>query len=419
MQVLFVGDDWAEDHHDIEMVDDRGKTLARKRIPEGLVGITQLHALIASFLPDPGSEVAPTAQVVVGIETERGAWVASLVAAGYQVYALNPLSVARYRERHSTSGAKSDAADAHLLAEVVRLDRAHHRPVAGDTALAEGVKLAARSHQNLVWERTRHVLRLRAALREFFPAALAGLGELDDPDTLELLAKAPDPDTAARLSKRTVMAALTRANRRGRDAKADEILRVLRAQELRQPAPVQTAFAAIVSAEVALIGALNVQIEALGKVVEAHFGQHPAAEIITSLPGLGPILGARLLGEFGDDPDRYVDAKARKAYAGTAPITRASGKKKVVLSRYARNKRLSDAAQQWAFSSMRGSAGAKAYYQQLRAREIGHQAALRQLANRWVGILHGCLKTGMPYDEHTAWAHILEPQPDPALEAAA
>lgn len=419
MQVLFVGDDWAEDHHDIEIVDDQGKVLARKRVPEGLVGITQLHELIAPFLPDPAGDLSPQPQVVVGIETERGAWVTSLVAAGYQVYALNPLSAARYRERHSTSGAKSDAADAHLLAEIVRLDRAHHRPVAGDTALAEGVKLAARAHQNLVWERTRHVLRLRSALREFFPAALAAFDQLDEPDTLELLAKAPDPDSAAALTKRTVMAALARANRRGRDAKADEILRVLRTQKLRQPAPVQQAFAAIVSAEVALIGALNVQIGALGEVVTSHCGQHPAAGIITSLPGLGPILGARLLGEFGDDPVRYVDAKARKAYAGTAPITRASGKKKVVMSRYARNKRLSDAAQQWAFSSMRGSAGAKAYYQQLRAREIGHQAALRQLANRWIGILHGCLKTGTRYDEHTAWAHILEPHPDPALEAAA
>ncbi|SJN21517.1 Mobile element protein [Luteococcus japonicus LSP_Lj1] len=173
------------------------------------------------------------------------------------------------------------------------------------------------------------------------------------------------------------------------------------------------------SAEVTIIATLNSQIDALGEVVRTHFGQHPAAEIITSLPGLGPILGARLLGEFGDDPERYVDAKACKAYAGTAPITRASGKKKVVLSRYARNKRLADAAQQWAFSSMRGSAGAKAYYQQLRAREMGHQAALRQLANRWIGILHGCLKTGTCYDERTAWAHILEPHPDPALPAAA
>lgn len=417
--MLFVGDDWAEDHHDVEIVGADGRVLARKRLPEGLAGITLLHEMIAHHLGEPHPDPAARPPVVVGIETDRGAWVASLVAAGYQVFAINPRMASRYRDRHSMSGAKSDRADAHLLAEIVRLDRAHHRPVAGDTALAEGVKLAARAHQNLIWERTRHVLRLRSALREFFPAALAAFDDLARQDALELLAKAPDPDTAAALSKRTVAAALARANRRDRDAKADEILRVLRAPELRQPAPVQTAFATIVTAEVAIITALNAQVEALGEVVKTHFGQHPAAEVITSLPGLGPILGARLLGEFGDDPTRYVDAKARKAYAGTAPVTKASGKVKVVQARFARNKRLADAAQQWAFSSMRGSVGAKAYYQQLRAREMGHQAALRQLANRWVGILHGCLKTGTRYDEHTAWAHILEPSPDPVLKAAA
>jgi hypothetical protein len=127
----------------------------------------------------------------------------------------------------------------------------------------------------------------------------------------------------------------------------------------------------------------------------------------TSLPGLGVILGVRILGEFGDDPDRYLDAKARKNYAGTSPITRAFGIKKIVLARYARNGRLGDALQQWAFCSMRGSPGATAYYQQLRARHIGHQAALRQLANRPVGILHGCLKVGTPFGENTAWAHVL------------
>ncbi len=417
--MLFVGDDWAEDHHDVEIIDEDGKVLARKRLPEGLAGITQLHELIAHHLGEPDGDPAAWPPVVVGIETDRGAWVASLVAAGYEVFAINPRMASRYRDRHSMSGAKSDRADAHLLAELVRLDRAHHRPVAGDTALAEGVKLAARAHQNLIWERTRHVLRLRSALREFFPAALVVFDDLASQDSLELLGRAPAPDAAAALSKRTVTAALTRANRRNIEDRAGEILRVLRAPELRQPAPVQQAFAAIVTAETALIGALNVQIEALGEVVKDHFGHHPAAEVITSLPGLGPILGARLLGEFGDDPDRYADAKARKAYAGTAPVTKASGKVKVVQARFARNKRLADAAQQWAFSSMRGSAGAKAYYQQLRAREIGHQAALRQLANRWIGILHGCLKTGTLYDEHTAWAHILEPHPHPVLEAAA
>jgi hypothetical protein len=274
--------------------------------------------------------------------------------------------------------------------------------------LAEGIKLAARAHQGLVWERTRHVLRLRSALREFYPIALQAFPDLDAPDALELLALAPDPDRAAALTRRTLVAVFTRANRRDPQSRADSALGILRAPELRQPGAVQAAFAAIVTAEVALIAALNEQIDTLGQVVGEHFGRHPAAELITSLPGLGVILGARLLGEFGDDPQRYVDAKARKSYAGTAPITKASGKKKAVLSRHARNKHLADAAHQWAFSSMRGSPGAKAYDHQIRARGTSHQAALRQLANRWIGILHGCLKTGALYDEDTAWAHILQ-----------
>ncbi|GAC1603736.1 MAG: IS110 family transposase [Acidimicrobiales bacterium] len=406
--MLFVGDDWAEDHHDVEVINEAGTVLAKKRVPEGLAGVTALHAVIAEHLPDPGSSMELTPRVVVGIETDRGPWVSSLLAAGYEVYAINPLEAAHYRRRHSTSGAKSDAADAHLLAEIVRIDRHNHQPIAGDSALAEAIKLAARAHQGLIWERTRHMLRLRSALREFFPVALKAFDELNAPDALELLSKAPDPDSAARLPRRSIVAAFTRANRRDPETRADAFIALVRAEELRQPDPIQAAYAGIVRAEAGVIAALNTQIEELGQVVEHHFGQHPAAEVIRSLPGLGPVLSARLLGEFGDDPDRYADAKARKAFAGTAPVTRASGTKKVVLARYARNKRLGDAAQLWAFSSMRGSPGAKTYYQQIRARGTGHQAALRQLANRWVGILHGCMKTGTLYDEKTAWAHILD-----------
>lgn len=406
--MLFVGDDWAEDHHDVEIEDDAGRRLARKRLPEGLTGITQLHALIAACLPAewadlPAGEAA--GRVKVGIETERGPWVQALVAAGYEVFPVNPMSVARYRERHSTSGAKSDAADAHVLAEMVRLDRAHHRPVAGDSPLAEAVKLVARAHQSLIWDRTRHVLRLRAALREFFPAALAAFADLDAPDALELLGAAPDPDQAAALSGSRIAAALRRANRRDPTARAGQIQAVLRAPQLRQPRPVQAAYAAIVSGQVRLIGALNTQIEELGEVVAGHFGRHRDADIYASQPGLGVVLSARIMAEFGDDPDRFASSKARKNYAGMAPITRASGRKKVVLARFARNRRLADALHQWAFCAMRGSPGAKAYYQALRARGIGHQAALRQLANRLVGILHGCLITGTAYNEQTAWSH--------------
>ncbi|MGI5519873.1 IS110 family transposase [Micromonospora sp. CA-259024] len=407
--MMWIGDDWAEDHHDVELLDDDGRRIARDRLPEGLEGIARLHALIAEAMPASWAELDPAqaaGRVCVGIESDRGTWVQALLGAGYRVYAINPMSVARYRERHSTSGAKSDAGDAHVLAEIVGLDHAHHREVAGDSPAAEAVKLVARAHQNLIWDRTRQVLRLRAALREFFPAALEAFDDLTASDALELLDRAPDPDRAARLPRLTIVAAPRRAGRRKLDAKADAIQQTLRQDQLRQPGPVQHAYAAIVSSQVQLINILNVEIAELGKVVAEHFGRHRDADRYLSLPGLGPVLGARILGEFGDDSHRYTDAKARRNYAGTSPITRASGSRRVVLARYARNRRLADAAHQWAFCAMRGSPGARIYYQSLRQRGTGHQAALRQLSNRLVGILHGCLKTGTTYNEATAWAHL-------------
>ena len=329
--MLFVGDDWAEDHHDVEIVDDAGRRLAAKRLPEGLDGITRLHALIARFASADWAELDPgeaESRVKVGIETDRGPWVAALAAAGYEVFAINPLSTARYRQRHSTSGAKSDAGDAHVLAEIVRLDRAHHRTIAGDSTDSQAMKLVARSHQTLIWDRTRHIARLRSALREFFPAALAAFEDLGAPDALSLLAQAPDPDRAVRLSKAKIGAALKLANRRDVGGRTEQIQVVLRAPALRQPATVQAAFAAIATGEVRVIATLNSEIATLGEVVAELFGRHPDAEIYASQPGLGVVLGARVLGEFGDDRHRYADARARKNYAGTSPITRASGTKK-------------------------------------------------------------------------------------------
>jgi transposase len=397
----FVGDDWAEDHHDVEVQDASGRKLVGARLPEGVAGMARLHELIAGVV---GADAEPD-RVSLGIETDRGPWVAALIAAGYRVFAINPRQVARYRDRHGTSGAKSDAGDAHTLADMVRTDGHQLRPVAGDSPLVEGIKVIARAHQNLIWDRHRHVLRLRAALREFFPAALEAFPDLTAPDALELLGAAPDPVRAARLSRSRIAAALKRARRRDVEGKAEAIQAALRSQQLTQPAELAGAYAATVGSHVALIAALNAQIAVLGEQVQAHFGRHPDAEIYRSQPGLGELLGARVLGEFGDDPDRYDGARARKNYAGSAPVTRASGKKTVVLARHVRNRRLADALHQQAFCALSASPGARAYYDSLRARGTGHHAALRQLSNRLVGILHGCLKTRTPYNEDTAWAH--------------
>jgi transposase len=398
---LFVGDDWAEDHHDIEVMNESGKVLARKRLGEGVAGISRLHALIGGYLP----EGAEGAEVAVGIETDRGPWVAALVAAGYLVFPVNPLQASRYRERHGVSGAKSDRGDAHMLADMVRTDSHQLRLAAGDSAEAEGIKVVARMHKTLIWERTRQVQRLRHQLREYFPAALAAFEDLDAPDALELLGKAPDPARAARLTRAQISAALKRARRRDIAGKTSAILAALRGEQLSQPPALTAAYAATARALISVIAVLHVQVQALEEQVRAHFLQHPDAEIYLSQPGMGAILGARVLAEFGDDPHRYADGKARRNYAATSPITRASGKKKVVAARFIHNDRLVDALMAQAFTALNVSPGARAFYDDLRTRGIEHNDALRRLANRLVGILHGCLKTRTCYDEATAWSH--------------
>jgi transposase len=397
--VIFVGDDWSEDHHDVYVMDEVGARLESRRLPEGLAGIGQLHELIAAYATHPE-------QVVIGIEIDRGLWVDALTAAGYQVYAINPMAVARYRDRHHISGAKSDAGDAKLLADLVRTDRHNHRLIAGDSAAAEAIKVLARAHQNLIWTRTRHTNALRSALREYYPAALAAFEDLAGRDALAILGRAPTPERGAALSLSAIRSALKRGGRqRYIDARARDIQTALRTEQLAAPAPVAAAFAATTRAAVGIIAELNRQISELETTLAAHFEAHPDADIYLSLPGLGDVLGARVLGEFGDDPNRYTDTKSRKNYAGTSPLTVASGKKRVVLARYIRNQRLYDAIDAWAFSALSASPGARAFYDQHRAANDTHHQALRALGNRLVGILHGCLRHHTHYDEHTAWAH--------------
>ena len=404
--MLFLGNDWAEAHHDIELQDDLGRVLVRRRLPEGVAGLGQLHGLIAEHLDDDDEPES----VLVGIETDRGPWVQAMVATGYQVYAINPRQVARYRERHSTSGAKSDPGDAHVLAEIVRTDRSHHRPVAGDSEQAEVVKTLARTHQTMIWTRQRQANQLRSMLREFYPAALAAFGtDLAGRDCLAVLAIAPTPGAGRLLTRARVAAVLRKAGRqRNIDKQADLILQALHGEQLGLSVALTEAYGASVRSLVAVITTMVEQTEVLEGEVHRCFGQHPDAEIITSQPGLGMVLGARVLAEFGDDKDRFVDAKARRNYAGTSPITKASGTRRVVLARYARNKRLADAVHQQAFAALTASPGARAFYDHHRGRGATHNQALRNLSNRLVGILDGCLRHRTTYDETTAWAHRTE-----------
>lgn len=370
MDALFVGHDWAEDHHDIHLQDGQGRQLAQVRLPDGVEGIASFHALVADHVEDP-------AGVVIATETDRGLFVGALVAAGYRVFAVNPASTASYRTRHSTSGAKSDPGDAKVLADLARTDVHNHRPMAGDSELAVAVKVLARAHQGLVWTRQRQTNQLRSTLREFYPAAIEAFSELASGDALAVLAAAPTPVQGRRLSRSKIAAALRRGGRqRNIEKRTIEIQTALRSDQLEASPLVAEVMGNVVSSLVAVIATMRTQIDQLEQQLGEHFEAHP-------------------------------DAKSRKNYAGTSPITKASGKHRVVLARYARNKRLADACYQWAFSAITASPGARAFYDQRRAAGDTHHRALRALGNRLVGILHGCLRHHTPYDEHTAWAHRL------------
>lgn len=399
MTIVFVGHDWAEDHHDIYLEDADGRRLHRGRVGDGLDGVAAFHAIVAEHTDDP-------ADVLIASETDRGLFVTALVAAGYTVIAINPMSTARYRERLSTSGAKSDQGDARTLAAVARLDGHNHRRLEPDSALADAIKLTARAHQNLIWTRQRQLNQLRSTLREFYPAALETFRELAHRDCLATLAIAPTPAAAAALTADQLASALSDGGRkRGIRTRAETIIDTLTREQLRAPHAVETAMGSHTAAMVAIAIELSRQIDRLEAELDELLDQHPDAAIIQSIPGLGTKLASRVLGEFGDAPTRFIDARSRKNYAGTSPITKASGRSHVVLARRTRNLRLADACYQWAFAALSHSPGARTFYDQRRQRGDSHSRALRALANRLVGILHGCLAHNTSYNEHTAWGH--------------
>ena len=399
---VYCGIDWAEDHHDIAVVDRDGQLLARRRISDDAAGLAQLLGLLAEHGDTPRDPVP------VAIETPRGLLVACLRATGRQVYPVNPMSVARYRDRHSVAGRKSDHGDSVVLAGVLRTDIAMHRPLPADTELAQAIAVLARAQQDAVWDRTTAHNKLRSCLREYFPAFLAAFadarGGITRPEARAVLAAAPTPADAAKLTVTQLRGILKKAGRsRALDTEATRIREVFRTQQMRQLPLVEQAMG---RQALALLGQLDAACAAAGDLEHAvtqSFNLHPDAGIITSFPGLGALTGARVLAEIGDDRSRFSDAKGLKAYAGAAPITRASGKTRSVTRRRVKNNRLNAVGYIWAFSALTASPGARAHYDRRRDDGDRHAAAERNLFGRLLGCLHHCLITGQHYDEATAF----------------
>jgi transposase len=396
------GIDWAEDHHDIALVNRDGQLLARRRISDDAAGLAQLLDLLAEHGDTAGDPIP------VAIETPRGLLVGCLRATGRPVYPVNPMAVARYRDRHSVAGRKSDRGDSVVLANVLRTDLHAHRPLPADSELAQAIAVLARAQQDAVWDRTQAHNRLRSHLREYYPGFLtafaAASGGIMRPEARAILAAAPTPADAARLTLAQLRGLLKKAGRsRGIDTEAARLREAFRAEQMRQLPLVEQAMG---RQAMALLGQLNAacaSADDLERAVTESFNLHPDAGIITSFPGLGPIAGARVLAEIGDDRSRFQDAKGLKAYAGAAPITRASGKTRSVTHRRVKNNRLAAAGYIWAFSALTASPGARAHYDRRKDAGDRHAAAQRNLFGRLLGCLHCCLTTGQHYDETIAF----------------
>jgi transposase len=326
------------------------------------------------------------------------------VAAGREVFAINPLAVSRYRDRYRSSHGKSDTFDAMVLANILRTDRDAHRPLPSDTMEIQALQVLTRAHQDAVGDKVTLTNRIRSLLKIFFPVAISafergGKHRLESAACRTILTAASTPQHARALSTRRLATLLKRAGRlRGIDAEAELLHQLLRGEQTRQPELVEQAMGRQLRGLVRQLDAVCEALTELEQQIDHPFHAHPDAEIITSVPGVGPALGARLLAEIGDDRTRFADARGLKAFAGAAPVTRASGKSSFVHTRRAKNERIASTGYVWALAAVRHDPDWEARYRARRAVGDRHAAALRKLFNIMLGKLHHCLTTGQLYN---------------------
>lgn len=400
---MFCGIDWAEDHHDIAVVDSGGQLVIKRRIDDTAAGFAELMTMLGELGDTPADPIP------VAIETSRGLLVAALRGTGRAIYAINPMAVARYRERHSVAGRKSDHADARTLANILRTDAHAHRTLPDDSELARSIAVLARAAQDAIWRRSKATQELRALLREYYPTFLETFAghkgtNLARADARAVLAIAPTPEQGASLSKPRIVAALRRAGRqRNLEATAARIKDCLRQPQLRQPAQAEQAMG---QQALRLLATLNTECasaDELDQAATTAFRQHPDHAIITSFPGLGETTGARVFAEIGDDRARFADARALKAFAGSAPVTRASGRSIAISHRRVKNDRLAAVGFVWAFAAIPRPGPIKEHYDARRHHGDRHPAALRHTFNRLLGCLYHCLQTRQLYDDTRAF----------------
>lgn len=401
----YVGIDWSEKHQDWAVVDDTGKRLAMGRFLETPAGFAKFEGQIRLFT-DPDTGLLPT----VAIETDKGVTVTALLQAGYPVHAINPMKVARYRERYGTGHNKSDKGDAKMIADILRTDPGVHRQMPANSDQVMQLSVLCRAHQDAVWGAMKQAQELRSHLRLYWPHFLTLFTPaqfLRMPEWLAVLHYAPTPTEARRLTPKRLERILRQAGRtRYIDRDVAKYLPLLKEPVLQHPAAQEGACGDATRAMVSSIQRSLAVRDDLADMLVLAVRDHPLYPIYESCPSMGDVTAARILGEIGDDLDRFRSPGGLKAFAGTAPTDRASGKAKSVTRRRVKNNRLNTAAHMWALVAIRRGGGARVAYD--RRRQIGdrHNAALRNLSNRLIGCLWHCLHNGELWDEQLVWGHL-------------
>ncbi len=390
--MLLVGIDWADKEHVYCLMDDIGTTLSTGTIKHTAEGLEQFMNTVRARVQTPHD-------VLVALETSHGPLVGALLDQGFTIYAINPKAVDRHRDRFRVAGAKSDLRDAWVLATLLRTDRALYRPLTPDSEAAQELRALTRDRADLVRTRTMFSNQLTACLKAYFPEFLTLFPDPDRPVALALLQAFP---TREHLKAATCadLEAFLRCHRcpYSRE-RAAAIHARMQAQGFHVAPP-------IVRAKARLAGTLVSQLQALTEHIDTYDGEiqrvlmlHPDGELYRSLPGAGDVLAARMVGELGDNRDRYQDASIAQCEAGTAPVTKASGSTRTVRFRRACIHPLRETLWQFAFSSLRHCAWAQAYYHQARKRGKKHAEAVRMLGNVWLRIIIAIRRNRRPYDE--------------------
>jgi len=390
LPAVYVGLDWAAEIHAVCVLDHAGRRLASFTIEHSRDGIASLIARLAKH-GDP-------ADVQIGIERPNGRLVDLLLEAGHPVVPVSPNAIKTWREGEVVSGAKSDAGDAAVIAEYLRLRQHRLRPVVPYSSQTKALRTVVRSRDDLVGMRVAATNQLDALLDAHWPGGKAIFADTESEISLAFLRRYPTAAAAAHLGEQRLAGFLIKQRYSGRRPAAHLLARLRNAPAGTTDPVLTVAVADAVVAMVEVVEALNRAIKQLGRSVTARLGEHPDGEIFTSLPRSGQINAAQMLAEWGDVRAAYDSPDAVAALAGATPVTKASGKQHAVHFRWACNKRFRVAITTFADNSRHSSPWAADIYARARARNHDHPHAVRILARAWIRVIYRCWTEGTPYD---------------------